>query len=61
MKNVKNYIVARLKEKTTWAIIFSTLATVFGINLAPELSEAITTIGLAVVALIGAGSTEQPK
>lgn len=56
-----NWLLDRLKEKTTWGIIITTASTFLGVQLAPELQESITTIGLAIVALIGGLSTEAPK
>lgn len=58
---IKDYLVARLKEKTTWGILLTGVATVFGIQIAPDLSEGITTIGMTIASIIGAASTEQPK
>lgn len=61
IKSILTWLLARLKEKTTWAAIITTGATVFGINVAPEQAEAITQIGLALVAGIAVFSTEKPK
>jgi hypothetical protein len=60
-KKIKDYLLARLKEKTTWGIILTGIATVFGVQIAPEISEQITIAGMALASLIGAASTEQPK
>lgn len=61
MKKIFEYLTARLKEKTTWGIILTGIATVFGIQIAPELQLQITTIGMTLASIIGAASTEQPK
>lgn len=42
------WVIARLREPTTW-IGLSSLLTLFGVNLAPELADAI----IAVIAAIG--------
>ena len=46
-----NWILERLKEKTTWLGLFTILAT-FGISIAPELKEAIISTGLSIVGLV---------
>ncbi len=52
MNNVISWLLARLKEKTTWAGIINFLVTVIGIKLAPELADSIATAGVAVAGLI---------
>ena len=49
---MKSYILARLKEASTWRGIIM-LLTAAGIPIAPALAESIITAGLAVVGLIG--------
>lgn len=61
MKPMFKWLLDRLKEKTTWGIIITTAGTILGVQLSPEKSEAITTVGLAIVGAIGAFSTETPK
>lgn len=56
MKKVLNWILERLKEKSTWGAIFTVLATVVGVKLSPAMQTEITTIGMAVVAIIAASS-----
>lgn len=46
-----NYILARLKEASTWRGLFA-LLTAVGIKLHPELQEAILSAGLAFIGLI---------
>ena len=46
-----NYILARLKEASTWRGVFA-LLTAVGIKLHPELQEAILATGLALIGLI---------
>lgn len=47
------WIKERFSEKSTYATIFTVLATVLGVNIAPELQEAITGVGLSLLTLIG--------
>ena len=42
-----NWIIARLKEPTTWIGLIS-FATAAGVSLAPELQESIITAGVAI-------------
>lgn len=46
-----NWLLERLKEKTTWLGLFTILAT-FGVSLAPELKEAIISTGLSTIGLV---------
>ena len=49
---MKQYILERMKEASTWrGLIY--LATAAGIPIAPELSTAIISVGLAVAGLLG--------
>ena len=52
MKKFFSWVLSRLKEKTTWASLLTVVGTVFGIQFAPEQAEAITSIGLGIVALV---------
>ena len=48
-----NYVVARLKEASTWrGLIF--IATAFGLQLAPAMQEAIVTAGIGLAGVVGA-------
>jgi len=49
---MKNYILDRVREPSTWrgAILF---LTAIGVPIAPALSEAIVTAGLGLAGLIG--------
>ena len=47
-----NYILARLKEASTWRGIMA-LLTSLGIVISPETQEAILAAGLAIIGLIG--------
>ena len=49
---MKDYILARIKEPSSWRGIFL-LLTAIGIPVAPELADAIITVGLAIVGTIG--------
>lgn len=51
MKNFLNYIVNRLKERSTWLGLIGMLGAV-GISLSPENSEAIITVGVAVASAL---------
>lgn len=46
------YIVARLREPSTWRGILM-LCTALGVKISPEFQEAIMQFGLAAVGLIG--------
>lgn len=46
-----NYIVNRLKERSTWLGI-TTVVTTFGVSINPELSEAIISAGVAIAGLV---------
>jgi hypothetical protein len=45
------WIIARLKEKTTYAGIFSLLAAL-GVTVVPEQAEAITTAAIAIIGAV---------
>lgn len=47
-----NYLLERAKEPSTWRGI-TFLATAAGVNLAPELTNAIITTGIAIAGLLG--------
>lgn len=49
---MKSYILARVKEPSTWRG-FILLLTALGVPLAPQLAEAIVTAGLGVAGLVG--------
>ena len=50
--NALNWIIDRLKERSTW-LGLTALLTSFGVSLKPELAEAIITTGLGFAGLIG--------
>jgi hypothetical protein len=49
---MKNYILARAKEPSSWRGLFLIL-TAIGVPVAPEMANAIITIGLGVAGAIG--------
>lgn len=49
---IKEYVLARLREPSTWRGVVSVL-TACGIALNPQQIEAIITVGLMIVGLIG--------
>lgn len=49
---IRDYLLARAKEKSTWAGVFTFLASVAGIAIAPEKAELITTVGTALAGLL---------
>lgn len=49
---MKDYILARAKEPSSWRGIIL-LLTAAGLPIAPELADAIISVGLAVAGLIG--------
>lgn len=56
----KEWVVARLKEPSTWRGIVW-LATTLGVSLKPEVWEQVVAVGMAVAGLIGILSSEPPK
>ena len=46
------YLLARLKEASTWRGI-ALLLTAFGVQVAPEVQEAVITAGIAVAGAVG--------
>lgn len=46
------YIIARLKEASTWRGIALVL-TAFGLHIAPEMQEAVISVGVSIAGLIG--------
>lgn len=51
---MKDFLLARLKEKSTWATILTLIAVAVGFEISPEHKEAISTGALAVVSVIAA-------
>jgi len=49
---MKNFIVARLSEASTWRGLFA-VATAVGINLSPDQSAAVIAAGMAIMGAIG--------
>lgn len=49
---MKQYILARAKEPSTWRGVILVL-TAAGVPLAPAMAEAIVSVGLAVAGLVG--------
>jgi len=50
---MKNYVLERLKESSTWRGIIL-LLTAIGVPIAPAMADMIVSAGLAIVGLIGA-------
>jgi hypothetical protein len=46
------YLLARLKEASTWRGI-ALLLTAFGVQVAPEVQEAVISVGIAVAGAVG--------
>ena len=46
------YLLARLKEASTWRGI-ALLLTAFGVQVAPEVQDAIISVGIAVAGAVG--------
>lgn len=46
------YLLARLKEASTWRGI-AMLLTAFGVQVAPEVQEAVISVGIAVAGAVG--------
>lgn len=49
---LKDYLLARLKERSTWLGLIGLLS-VLGVALSPEQAEAIATAGVAVAGVLG--------
>jgi len=47
-----DWIIERLHEKSTWAAIITTVGTLIGRTIAPEMTDAITSIGMSIVTII---------
>tara|TARA_R100001244_G_scaffold115263_1_gene85467 strand:- start:241 stop:462 length:222 start_codon:yes stop_codon:yes gene_type:complete len=58
MKKILEWVVARLKEKTTWAGIISA-GGLLGLNLAPELWTTVEGFVLAAIALVAVLTKEE--
>lgn len=50
---MKSYVLARLKEPSTWRGVVMML-TALGVPIAPGMADAIIAVGLALAGLIGA-------
>ena len=55
---MKDYILARAKEPSSWRG-FILLLTAAGLPIAPELADAIISVGLAVAGLIGVATPDK--
>ena len=55
---MKDYIIARAKEPSTWRGLFL-LLTAIGIPVAPQMADAIITIGLALAGAMGVASPDK--
>lgn len=58
---MKDFLLARLKEKSTWATIITLIATAIGLNISPENKEAISLGALSLVSVIAAFVGEDKK
>ncbi len=50
-KPIKDWVLARAQERSTWKGIVTAVATVAGVAIAPEKAELITTIGVSLASL----------
>lgn len=48
-----NYIINRLKEKSTYLFIFTFIVNVFDITVSPEVQQMITEIIIGIISLVG--------
>jgi hypothetical protein len=55
---MKNYILARAKEPSSWRGLFLIL-TAIGVPIAPEMANAIITIGLGIAGAIGVATPDK--
>ena len=51
MKDILNYILLRLKERSTWLGLIS-LATAAGVTLSPDQTQAVVTAGVGLAGVI---------
>lgn len=59
-ERVARYLLARLREPSTWRGIIL-LATALGVQLRPEVWDAIVVVGLALAGGVGALAPDQPE
>jgi hypothetical protein len=57
---MSEYVKERLKEPSTWRGLIL-IATAFGVPIAPQMGEAIITIGLALAGGVGVITSDNPK
>lgn len=50
---IKRVLISRFRERSTWVWLVTTAISMFGISLAPEQTEAIVVIGMAVGSAVG--------
>ena len=55
---MKDYILARAKEPSSWRGLIL-LLTAIGVPVAPEMANAIVTIGLGVAGLVGVATPDK--
>lgn len=55
---MKEYLLERLKEPSTWRGIIL-LLTAAGVPIAPAMAESIITVGLAIAGLIGVATPDK--
>ena len=55
---MQSYILERVKEPSSWRGLFLIL-TAIGVPIAPEMAEAIISVGLAVAGLIGVATPDK--
>lgn len=56
---MKEYMLARLREGSTWRGIIAML-TAAGVSLQPDQQEAIISLGLAIMGVVGVFMKDQP-
>ena len=54
---MKDYILARAKEPSTWRGLFL-LLTAIGVPVAPEMANAIITVGLGLAGAVGVATAD---
>lgn len=55
---MKQYILDRAKEPSTWRGAFL-LLTAFGVHVSPEMTDAIVTVGLGLAGLVGVAAPDK--
>lgn len=56
---MKHYVLSRAKEPSTWRGL-TLILTALGVNIAPELAQAITSAGIGIAGIVGFAFPDSP-